>query len=94
MTSFKICLMGTGNIPRIKMVAPPLKYSKVGSVHLPLTCLGSITTTNIIFKNISDVKSVINLKIVNQPNEERKVFWLTTLPETDYMVVFKNYGMT
>lgn len=93
MTSYKICLVGTGNIPRVRMLMPPLKYSKVGSIQLPLTCLGSLSSRNIEFQNISDVRSLVELKIINQPTEERNIFWLTTMPESDNMVVFKNYGL-
>lgn len=78
---FKICLIGTGVIPRIEMLKPKLRRLKSGVLKLPVTCLGSISDRNIMFKNASTVLCVVTVMIVRQPTERRKVFWLTERKE-------------
>lgn len=82
--SFKICLIGEGVIPRIKLVQPMLRQHKLGVTVFPMTCLGSVSHKVIKFKNISSVKSVVNVR-VQQPHAERPVFYINIGEHCDHM---------
>ncbi|XP_069355214.1 hydrocephalus-inducing protein-like [Maniola hyperantus] len=85
--SFKICLIGEGVIPRISMVSPPIKHQRMGVLRFPVTCLGSISVKEIRFKNVSSVQALVIVKVFFSPSQERPVFWLTTDPDSDQMIM-------
>lgn len=89
--SFRICLIGEGVIPRIKIVAPLLRQNRIALLTFPVTCLGSINTKVIRFKNVSTVISVVVLKIIEQQHDLRPVFWLSTAADQEIDVI-ENYG--
>ncbi|XP_062524258.1 hydrocephalus-inducing protein homolog isoform X2 [Bombyx mori] len=88
--SFRICLIGEGVIPRIKIVAPLLRQNRIALLTFPVTCLGSINTKVIRFKNVSTVISVVVLKIIEQQHDLRPVFWLSTAADQEIDVI-ENY---
>lgn len=90
--SFKICLIGEGTIPRIHMVSPPTKQHRISLLSFPVTCLGTISTQAICFKNISSVKSNVVIDIIKQSQESRPVFWLSTAANTERMILLGNNG--
>ncbi|XP_059060604.1 hydrocephalus-inducing protein homolog [Achroia grisella] len=76
--SFKICLIGEGVIPRIRMVSPPIRQHGISLLKFPVTCLGSVSNKCICFKNISSVKSMVKAEISQSPFENRPVFNLSS----------------
>ncbi|KAL0894937.1 hypothetical protein ABMA27_013434 [Loxostege sticticalis] len=88
--SFKICLIGEGVIPRIRLVSPLIKHHRIALLQFPVTCLGSISNKPIRFKNISSVKSMIVASISQPPYEERPIFWLTAAANNEHIVVLGN----
>ncbi|XP_053606917.1 hydrocephalus-inducing protein homolog isoform X2 [Plodia interpunctella] len=87
--SFKICLIGEGVIPRIQMVSPPKRHN-VHLLKFPVTCLGSLSNNVIRFKNVSSAKSTVVAKVYQLPYDSRPIFWLSTTPDTDHMVISSN----
>lgn len=90
--SFKICLIGEGVIPRISLIKPRVKHHRSSLLRFPVTCLGSISHKPIRFKNISSVKSVVTLDVMQPMNEERPIFWLAAAAESEHMVLDGNNG--
>ncbi|XP_026727025.1 hydrocephalus-inducing protein-like isoform X2 [Trichoplusia ni] len=88
--SFKICLIGEGVIPRISLIKPRVKHHRSSLLRFPVTCLGSISHKPIRFKNISSVKSVVTLDVMQPMNEERPIFWLAAAAESEHMVLDGN----
>ncbi|RVE54180.1 hypothetical protein evm_001303 [Chilo suppressalis] len=76
--SFKICLIGEGEIPRIQVISPALKHHRMAVLRFPVTCLGTVNHKTIRIKNICSVKSRVAAEISIPMYEERPVFWLTT----------------
>ncbi|XP_052747107.1 hydrocephalus-inducing protein-like [Bicyclus anynana] len=85
--SFKICLIGEGVIPRITLIAPTLTHQRMGVLHFPVTCLGSISVKKIRLKNVSSVEATVTAKVLVTENEERPVFWVTSAPDNDQAIV-------
>lgn len=71
-------------IPRIKLLQPVLRQHKLAVTVFPMTCLGSVSHKVIKFKNISSVKSVVNVR-VQQPPAERPVFYINIGEQCDHM---------
>ncbi|CAF4756984.1 unnamed protein product [Pieris macdunnoughi] len=76
--SFKVCLIGDGVIPRIRLLYPQLRHHRIALLQFPVTCLGSITKQQIRFKNISSVKSKVKADVFCPHKEERPIFWITS----------------
>lgn len=79
-------------IPRIRVVTPPLRQTRIGVINFPVTCLGSISVKEIRFKNVSSVQATVTAKVFYSPNEERPVFWLNNAPDCDHMIVHEKKG--
>lgn len=90
--SFKICLIGEGVIPRIQLVTPHLRHQRIAVLHFAVTCLGSISNKVIRFKNISSVKCIVVLDVLQSMDEERPIFWLAAAPKSEHMVLVGNNG--
>ncbi|CAH2104285.1 unnamed protein product [Euphydryas editha] len=88
--SFKLCLIGEGVIPRIGLITPNLKHQRLAVLRFPITCLGSISYKEISFKNISSVQAVVLADVLFSMNEDRSIFWLTSAPDSDHMVISGN----
>ncbi|XP_063358792.1 hydrocephalus-inducing protein homolog [Cydia amplana] len=84
--SFRVCLIGEGVVPRIKMVWPPMRQYKCSLLQMPVTCLGSVSSREIRFKNICSVKSTVILKI-QSTIEERNVFRLSAAVMSENNVI-------
>ncbi|XP_049866429.1 hydrocephalus-inducing protein homolog [Pectinophora gossypiella] len=84
--SFSLCITGEGVIPRIRLLKPPLWHHRLAVLRFPVTCLGSETNKIIRFKNISTITSVVVLNI-EQPDNDRPVFWMRTTTKCINMVV-------
>ncbi|CAH1644802.1 unnamed protein product [Spodoptera littoralis] len=84
--SFKICLIGEGVIPRIELLSPRLRYQRTAVLPFSVTCLGSISSKPISFRNISSVNSVTVLEVLQSLDEVRPIFWLAAAPESELMV--------
>ncbi|VVC92212.1 unnamed protein product, partial [Leptidea sinapis] len=74
--SFKICLIGEGVIPRIRLISPQLRYRRIASLKFPVTCLGSVSTRNIRFKNVSSLKTEVSVGVEAAIIGERLIFWI------------------
>ncbi|XP_063376108.1 hydrocephalus-inducing protein homolog [Cydia fagiglandana] len=85
--SFRVCLMGEGVIPRIKMISPPTRQYKCSLLQIPVTCLGSVSSREIRFKNICSVNSIVIMKILQSTIEERNVFWLSAAAISENNVI-------
>lgn len=90
--SYKICLIGEGVIPRIELITPYLKQPKIGSIHFPVTCLGSTSQRFISFKNIVSCKCIVLLNIVQQVHDEKLVFWLAIDDSCTHMLIRNDLG--
>lgn len=90
--SFKICLIGEGVIPRIFLISPPLKHQRIALLHFPVTCLGSMTSKKIRFKNVSSVQTIVVAEVQFSKKEERPVFWLTSASDSEHMIIYGNNG--
>lgn len=90
--SFKICLIGEGVIPRIRLVYPAPKHHKMSFLHFPVTCLGSVPVKQIRFKGVSSVKALVTVKVLHQKKDDRPVFWLRSAPNTSSMVTYGSNG--
>ncbi|CAG9566725.1 unnamed protein product [Danaus chrysippus] len=88
--SFKICLIGEGVIPRIFLISPPLKHQRIALLHFPVTCLGSMTSKKIRFKNVSSVQTIVVAEVLFSKKEERPVFWLTSAIDSEHMIIYGN----
>lgn len=84
--AFKICLIGEGVIPRIKMIIPAIRHHRICVLHFPVTCLGSTSKKIICFKNVNSVMSTVKVNIMQLPYEERPVFWLETAEECAHTI--------
>ncbi|KAM3964816.1 LOW QUALITY PROTEIN: hydrocephalus-inducing protein homolog [Aphomia sociella] len=89
--SFKICLIGEGVIPRIRMISPPIRQHGISLLRFPVTCLGSVSNKVIRFKNISSVKSIIKAEISQSHFETRPVFGLAPVSDCEDMTAPDNY---
>lgn len=69
------------------MLWPPIKQHKISLLQIPVTCLGSISSRMIKFKNSSSVKSIIILDVLQSSYEERDVFWMTPTDDCETMVI-------
>lgn len=90
--SFRICLIGEGVIPRIKLVTPQIRQHGIALLNFPVTCLGSISSKPIRFKNISSVKSIVTLDVLQPKCEERPVFWLNASENCEHMLMIGSNG--
>ncbi|KAH9638664.1 hypothetical protein HF086_013936 [Spodoptera exigua] len=84
--SFKICLIGEGVIPRIELLSPRLRHQRTAVLQFSVTCLGSVSSKPISFKNITSVNSVTVLEVLQTMNEVRPIFWLAAAPESEHVV--------
>lgn len=73
------------------MVSPPKRHN-VHLLKFPVTCLGSLSNNVIRFKNVSSAKSTVVAKVYQLPYDSRPIFWLSTTPDTDHMVISSNNG--
>ncbi|KAJ0181982.1 hypothetical protein K1T71_002704 [Dendrolimus kikuchii] len=80
--SFKICLIGEGVIPRIYLVSPLIRQHRIALLQFPVTCLGSVSVKVIRFKNISSVKTMAAVEVLQTPFEGRPIFWVTATANT------------
>lgn len=85
-------MIGEGVIPRIALITPNLRHQRLAVLRFPITCLGSISYKEITFKNISSVQAVVLADVLFPMNEDRSIFWLTSAPVSDHMVIFGNNG--
>ncbi|XP_050670449.1 hydrocephalus-inducing protein-like [Leptidea sinapis] len=85
--SFKICLIGEGVIPRIRLISPQLRYRRIASLKFPVTCLGSVSTRNIRFKNVSSLKTEVSVGVEAAMIGERLIFWIAAAPCSEHMVL-------
>ncbi|XP_045487724.1 hydrocephalus-inducing protein-like [Pieris rapae] len=76
--SFKVCLIGDGVIPRMRLLHPQLRHHRIALLQFPVTCLGSISKQQIRFKNISSVKSKVKADVFCPHKEERPIFWINS----------------
>ncbi|CAG4998369.1 unnamed protein product [Parnassius apollo] len=88
--SFRICLIGEGVIPRIRIIYPQIKKDKHTLLEFPVTCLGSITNRQISFKSISSINVMVIVDIIPSVKADRPLFWLTAEPDTDHIVLNGN----
>lgn len=90
--SFRICVIGEGVIPRIHLVTPQVKSNRFTILQFPVTCLGSVSSRHVSFKNISPVNAKVVADILSSMDEGRPLFWLTAAPDTDFVVLDGNNG--
>ncbi|XP_038212242.1 hydrocephalus-inducing protein-like [Zerene cesonia] len=88
--SFRVCLIGEGVIPRIRLVTPQLRHHRIALLQFPVTCLGSISNQQIRFRNISSVKTEVIAEVLCPLKEERPVFWITTSHGSERMILQGN----
>ncbi|KAL4712872.1 hypothetical protein ACJJTC_011942, partial [Scirpophaga incertulas] len=86
--SFKICLIGEGVIPRIRMISPISKHPRISLLRFPVTCLGSISNKAIKLKNIAHVKTIVFANLSQAFNDERPIFWLSNATENENKMMY------
>lgn len=90
--SFRICLIGEGVIPRIRLLSPQIRQHSIALLNFPVTCLGSISSKPIRFKNISSVKSIVKLDVLQPKCEERPIFWLSVIESCEHIIMYGSIG--
>lgn len=81
--TFRICLIGEGVIPRIRLISPVVKNNRLALLQFPVTCLSSVTSRKISFENVSSVNSTVIVNIIAPTKEDRPLFWMAPTTKSD-----------